>query len=96
MTVPILVAILAVVAMVCFVRASRAFFWESYARGVLDILLGIILAAAALAAALIGAALNSYQRVNAEQHVAQVEVERKADHFNVMLTYPGPKFQASP
>jgi hypothetical protein len=94
MTVPILVAIFAVLALVLFVRASRAFFWESYARGVLDIVLGIVLALAAVCTALVGAALATYQRVTAEEHVAQVEIERKGDHYNVMLTMPGPKFQA--
>jgi len=94
MTVPILVAIFAVVALILFVRASRAFFWESYARGTLDVLLGIILILGAITAALLGMALNSYERVTDDQHVANVEIEKKGDLFNVMLTYPGAKFQA--
>src|SRR4051812_49092695 len=94
MTVPILVAIFAVVALILFVRASRAFFWESYARGTLDVLLGLFLILAAIATALLGAALSSYDRVTDEQHVASVEIEKKGDLFNVMLTYPGAKFQA--
>lgn len=95
MTIPVLIALLAVVALVFFVRASRNFFWESYFRGAIHGLLGTVFALAALAVAFLGAALATYQRVTDEQHVAQVEVVRKGDQlYNVMLTYPGPKFQA--
>ena len=94
MSIPVLVAILAVVALIFFVRASRNFFWESYFRGLIHGLLGIIFVLLAVAVTFLGAALATYQRVTDEQHVAQVEIVKKADVYNVMLTYPGAKFQA--
>ena len=94
MTFPVLAAFLLVVAMAFFVAASRAIFWDSYGKGVLDILIGIIFLAAGLGAGFIAFTLHGYQRVSGDEHVTQVQFVRKGDKtYTAMFTYPGPRIQ---
>lgn len=94
MTFPVLAALLLVIALVFFVSASRAFFWDSYGKALLHILIGIIFLAAGAGAGFVAVTLNAWQRLSGEEHVTQVQFVRKGDKtYTAMFTYPGPRIQ---
>jgi len=94
MTFPVLCAVLLVVALAFFVAASRAIFWDSYGKGALNILIGIVFLAAGLGAGFIAVTLAAYHRLSGEEQVAQVQFVRKGDKaYTAMFTYPGPRIQ---
>ena len=94
MTFPVLAALLLVMALVFFVAASRAIFWDSYGKAALHILIGIIFLAEGVGAAFIAITLAAYQRLTGDEHVTQVQFVKKGDKtYTAMFTYPGPRIQ---
>lgn len=91
MTLPVLAAVLVVIGLGFFALASRAFFWDRYAKGGLHVLLGAVFALAGVAVGLIALTLTTYHRLTGEEHVAMVQFVKKGDkEFTAMFTYPGP------
>ena len=94
MTVAGIIAVLLLVAVFFFIRASRAFFWESYFRGSVHVLIGVFLVLAAAAVGFLGVTLGTYELVKEEQHAVEVQLVRKGDReYTAMLTYPGTRIQ---